>query len=382
MQRVTFLRALLFFLLAPFVSLPACNGSKPPATCLGTCIGQTFVFASAAGEVSSYPVNANGTLGAPSTATGTAVSSFKIAAAPTANYLYQTDVLSRSVLAYSINTQTGALTPVQGSPYMLGNNSLGAVGFAITPAFNALYVSDFNGSIAGFSINGSTGQLAPLAHSPFAAGDFAHDLAIDSSGKFLYANGPVGSVLGYTINADGSLSPVPNSPYLVVPLNAAPEGVALDPSGKFLYVSLAGIGKIAAFSIDGSTGAFSQIAGSPFPAGNKPEAIGVTAGHFLYAVNAADNTVSAYKVSTADGSLTAVAGSPFPTGTPVDHNLLAPFSGSVAPDKAGSFLWIGAPQSASLASFGINSSTGALTPLGVTTLPTPLVPGQVSVAFH
>jgi len=43
---------------------------------------------------------------------------------------------------------------------------------------------------------------------------------------------------------------------------------------------------------------------------------------------------------------------------------------------------IGAPQSASLSSFGINSSTGALTPLGVTTLPTPPVPGQVSVAFH
>ncbi len=77
-----------------------------------------------------------------------------------------------------------------------------------------------------------------------------------------------------------------------------------------------------------------------------------------------------------------MAGSPFPTGTPIDNNLLAPFSGSVTTDQAGSFVWIGAPQSASLASFSINSSTGALTPLGVTTLPTPPVPGQVSVAYH
>jgi 6-phosphogluconolactonase len=382
MHRLTFSRALLLFPMATLLSLPACTGSKPPVTCLGTCVAQAFVFASAAGEVSSYPVNANGTLGVPLTALGTAISSFKIAAAPTSNYLYQTDVLSRSVLAYSIDLKTGALKAVKGSPYLLGNGSLGAVGIAITPTFSALYVSDFNGSIAGFSINRSTGELTALAHSPFAAGDFARDLAIDSTSKFLYANGPVGSVLGYTINADGSLSAVPSSPYLVVPLNAAPEGVALDPSGKFLYVSLAGIGKIGAFSIDGSTGAFAPVAGSPFPAGNKPEAIGVTPGHFLYAVNAADNTISAYKVSTVDGSLAAVARSPFPTGTPVDNNLLAPFSGSVAPDRAGSFLWIGAPQSGSLASFSINSSTGALTPLGVTTLPAPLVPGQVSVAYH
>ena len=46
-----------------------------------------------------------------------------------------------------------------------------------------------------------------------------------------------------------------------------PFGVALDPTGSFLFVANKVANTISAFAVDPATGGLSPLSGSPFPAG-------------------------------------------------------------------------------------------------------------------
>src|SRR6266566_5434471 len=83
---------------------------------------------------------------------------------PTPEFLYATS--TDHILAFTLNPSTGAL----GSPLAMAgpNQSLGMVA---TVTLGHLYVSDFlNDAVDGFSINSSSGGLTPIAGSPFPLG--------------------------------------------------------------------------------------------------------------------------------------------------------------------------------------------------------------------
>ena len=125
---------------------------------------------------------------------------------------------------------------------------------------------------------------------------------------------------------------------------------------------------IAAFYIDQSTGATIQGQGSVAPAGNDPWALVVspTAG-FLYADNELDNTVSGYTIDPTTGVLSPVPGSPFPVGPALSS--AGPYPHSIAIDPQGHFVYV-LDWQGDVVAFGINSSTGSLTSLSTTPLPT------------
>ncbi|MGZ5556423.1 MAG: beta-propeller fold lactonase family protein, partial [Candidatus Aminicenantales bacterium] len=76
--------------------------------------------------------------------------------------------------------------------------------------------------------------------------------------------------------ATGALTAVSGSPYAV---KTGPSSVAVDPSGKYVYVANYWSTNISAFSIKSTTGALTEITGSPFAgetnAGGNPAAIAV-----------------------------------------------------------------------------------------------------------
>jgi 6-phosphogluconolactonase (cycloisomerase 2 family) len=75
-------------------------------------------------------------------------------------------------------------------------------------------------------------------------------------------------------------------------------------------------GTISAYTINATTGALTQITGSPFPAGTNPSSVTVDpTGKFAYVPNLYDNTISAYTINATTGALTQITGSPFPAGT-------------------------------------------------------------------
>lgn len=73
------------------------------------------------------------------------------------------------------------------------------------------------------------------------------------------------TVSGYSINTTtGAWTSVPGSPF---PTGSQPRFVAVDPAGKFacvLYGYPADESYIAAYAVDGATGALAEISGSPF----------------------------------------------------------------------------------------------------------------------
>ncbi|MBI3478157.1 MAG: beta-propeller fold lactonase family protein [Acidobacteria bacterium] len=169
------------------------------------------------------------------------------------------------VSGFSIDSSTGALTPVPGSPFSVSLHA-DLAGFAIHPSGKYLYVStakSANGILA-WSVDTATGALSPLTESPFAPGTSPVGIAINPSGKFLYSANPLsgGGIFGFTIDsASGALTPLTGSPF---DMSARLGDCTIDPSGKFLLAADATNKTLVIFSIDASTGALSQI-GSPTP---------------------------------------------------------------------------------------------------------------------
>lgn len=120
--------------------------------------------------------------------------------------------------------------------------------------------------VSVFSLDSGTGALTEVPSSPFASGDGPGAVAIDPSGKFVFVGNTAGNSLSaYTIDASGNLTPVAGTP-VALGTNAQPASIAVDPGGKFVYVSIVGK-QVAGFAIDASTGALTPLAGSPFSVG-------------------------------------------------------------------------------------------------------------------
>ena len=108
------------------------------------------------------------------------------------------------------------LTPVAGSPFASGGTT--PLELALDPMGKFLYTANVNsGNVSGLTVNSTTGVLTLMAGSPFAAAASAkpHGVAVDSSGKFVYSgNGTGGNVSGFNINATtGVLTPVTGTPF-------------------------------------------------------------------------------------------------------------------------------------------------------------------------
>lgn len=120
--------------------------------------------------------------------------------------------------------------------------------------------------VSVFSLDSGTGALTEVPGSPFASGDGPGAIAIDPSGKFVFVGNTAGNSLSaYTIDASGNLKPVAGTP-LALGTNTQPSSIAVDPAGKLVYVSIVPK-QVAGFAIDPGTGALTPLAGSPFSVG-------------------------------------------------------------------------------------------------------------------
>jgi 6-phosphogluconolactonase len=95
-------------------------------------------------------------------------------------------------------------------------------------------------------------------------------------------------------------------------------GIAIDPSGQFLYVADTFNAQVVAFLINQGTGALSPMTGPPFAVGNGtngPFAVNIDpSGHFLYTGNSYDGTISMFTIDPSSGALSAIGGSPLAYG--------------------------------------------------------------------
>jgi 6-phosphogluconolactonase len=227
-----------------------------------------------------------------------------------------------------------------------------------------LYVSttDISGlaQVWAFSIDAATGMLTPVAGSPyFTAYAIPGTMAIDPSGRFLYVvygrttGGvtPTDDIVAFAIDAtSGVLMPVPGSPFAA---GSSPISIAVEPGGRYAYVASEDDGTVIGFAISPLTGALTPVNGSPVAAGpTSRRSIAVDPGaKFVYVASANESIVSVYALDAATGALSPAPGGAYPTAQgPTD----------LAVHPSGTFVYVANAVAESVSVFGVNSATGTL----------------------
>ncbi len=279
----------------------------------------------------------------------------------TAGDLLAADNLNRGEISvFHVNQTSGAITAVSGSPFPTSGG-----GFPMDSKFHPtgkfLYAGmqvSTTSNICAFSVDASTGVLTPVPGSPFAGqtslgGGGVNAIALHPNGNFLYVSGAFLGITGYAVdNATGVLTQLPGSPF--IPAGAFLNSrIVVHPSGNLLYMADFDADGVRVFPIaaDGSVGA--EIAGSPFASGTGPRGITLDpTGKFAYVIHDGDSNVAAFKVDTVSGALT-LAGT--------SNTGVGPFSLTVEP--SGKFLYVTNQSDGNVSAYSIDGNTGNLTVL-------------------
>lgn len=262
-----------------------------------------FLYAtnSNSGTISMYAID--GTTGHPTSigtlAAGTAPTF--IAIHPSGKFAYATNLNSNNISMYTVDATTGHLTSMGAASTAGGPKAI-----AVDPTGKFAYVAGDYGAIDTFTVETTTGALTSggLIYSEF------HNSAVtvDPSGHFVYVvdsgdcDALFGGIWTYAINAafNGELSFSGT-----IGAGFCSIGIAVDPSGKFAYVTNSGDNNISMFGINSSTGLLSSI--GLVAAGTSPWSIAIDpSGRFVYVTNFQSNDISIYSIDPATGFLTLI----------------------------------------------------------------------------
>ena len=236
-----------------------------------------------------------------------------VAADPAGRFLFVGNRNSGSISVFQINSTTGALVAAPGSPFFAFNLDFAAV-LAVDGTGNFLYVGQDLPAlpIYGFSIDQNTGALSPAVGSPYNLN--VAGVRTDFLGKFAVGiTGNTGDNHLYVFAIDpttGVLAAVNNSPFATVA--STPLNLEIHPSSQFIYSfgldSNGAYTAIEGFAIDSSTGALTALAGSPFTA---PPIVAFCkwdqGGAEAFCANAATSAFSVLDTNTSTGALTHTA---------------------------------------------------------------------------
>ncbi len=210
-------------------------------------------------------------LGSPVSLNGLQATSFAVSPGDGVLYAGTTS----NLLGFTVDSKNGTLSPI--AMDVTGTSPvISASGYLYT-----IYglLGGFGTEIAAYSINTSSGQLTPVAGSPFTAvntGSFV--LALDRAGKYLYqiAGEPSYAVAGFILNSTtGAISgQVVGSPFATAA--GFPVGLLVDRSNHFVYTTDGGANDISGFNLNGTTGSLSTISGLLLPTSANPFTIADT----------------------------------------------------------------------------------------------------------
>jgi len=222
-----------------------------------------FLYAADAIAVDAFSVNTtSGMLTAVSGSSSLLEGGTQVTLAPSGNFLFETNIAPpNGVLAFSVGSG-GALSLIGGSPFTVPGQTGNSNPFGVVVDVSGKFVYEtmsMTNQIAAWSLDSTSGVLTSVPGSPFSTGLLPTFMV--TTGKFLFAMNS-GAISAYTIDpTTGVLTAVNGSPFSA----GVSAGLAIDSSGARLYAAAAAGNSIFAFTIN-SDGSLSPLAGSPFPA--------------------------------------------------------------------------------------------------------------------
>jgi 6-phosphogluconolactonase len=255
------------------------------------------------GGVAIFPINSDGSLGTPSNVN-----------------------VGNNPVAIAASVPTCTATPALGSnssPNCVILGTSGSTNNGTNQSF--VYVADAElitggqPTILGFVENPGTGGLTPItgnnSNNGFSAGVAPSAIAIDPTGKYVYVTDKAqNQVYGYGISntTSGALTGLVSSPYAT---GQYPVSITIEPRGKYVYVANYNTGSVSSYSLNLSSGALGASAGSNFKTTTGPTCVTVepALGIYLYTSDYLNGAVSGGQLSPNTGALSAVATSFFPS---------------------------------------------------------------------
>jgi 6-phosphogluconolactonase len=301
----------------------------------------------------------------------------------TVAYVFSTSASNGTISAYGVDYQSGELTQISGSPFagQVGNNPVTLVA-APNQKFIYIIGGTQSSTVEEMAV-GTDGKLYGQNTYNLASGDtYATAAAIDPAGKFLYVTftyispfGPGnlgrGGISVFPINADNSLG-TPST----VPVGNNPVGIVVSPVDCALTAAT-GTGQQTCTTTNGTTGAG-------------------FANSFVYVVDqedvANDTTpphILGFAQNTSTGALTLLSGSSCTTtgsSTVCTGYLSGVTPSAIAIDPTGRYVYVTDKTSNQLIGYGVtlaNAGSGAnngnLTPLVSSPYTTGLYPVAVTI---
>ena len=285
-------------------------------------------------------------------------------------YLYTSDFAQNTMYGFAVDGSTGALSPVaNGVPAQTGQWPLGLV---VTPkgAFQTsgsgafgYTINSVDGTISGYSINSTTGALTAVPGSPFTiTGQQATvtQMLISPTGRYMYLlvmlPGEPQRVHTYSIQANGALVALAGSP---LNLAQGTHRLEIDPLGRWLYgaTTIFDVATVATYRVDPNTGVVSAVGTAATGTGGLARGAMHPNGQFVYFARDTKNlpsppapAVDAYSVDAATGQLTLIGS----VGAGSDQGTVPRI------DPLGRFLYVPSVGTG-VSGFAINPLTGALT---------------------
>ena len=292
-------------------NMPA-GGTYPTAAAIdaaGTYLYVTYTYeagyspvSTGPGGVAIFPINSDGSLGTPTNVN-----------------------VGNGPVAIATSVPTCTATPVLGSnssPNCVILGSTGTTDNGTNQSF--VYVVDAESAAAeptilGFVENPSTGALTQVtgtnSKNGFNAGVSPSGIAIDPTGKYVYVTDKAqNEVYGYAIsnNTSGALTGLVSSPFAT---GQYPVAITIEPRGKYVYVANYNSSTVSSYSLNLANGSLGASAGSNFATTTGPTCVTVepALGIYLYTSDYLDSSISGGQLSPNTGGLSAVQTSFFPS---------------------------------------------------------------------
>jgi 6-phosphogluconolactonase len=302
--------------LVPLACSPIADLNKPVTLTVdrdGAFLYVADALPAAAPTINTYPINlATGCLGAPVAvgppmAPGATAVQMELTAHDM--FLYVSDSFNNVVWAY-VNFPAGTLALI--GPFPAGAP---VEGLAVDMVGSYLYVAD-NAAVGPIqqSTYGPGGVPGPFA--PFPSTPNPFEMAIDTVGQCLHVtNNPGNTLTSYSIGPGGVIG-APSSINVTGAAGANPWGVGVDVQDQLVYVANNGANSVTGFLIDPANCKLAPV--------NAPYALGVGAlapeglavdptGRFVYVADS-NGFISGYTINEKTGKLVGIAPFPLPAG--------------------------------------------------------------------
>jgi 6-phosphogluconolactonase (cycloisomerase 2 family) len=276
---------------------PVTLGFAPVAAVVSP--NNSFLYIASTASISVYAINSDGSLTAQNN--GVVVSVASIDISPDGKWLFGLDLIRNTVDLFQIDASSGGLTPVTTASYDALTGTLTPQMLKVSPAGNLVFCVLGNGGERVFTFDSTSGSLAYAnqAIQLDTSGTSDNALAIDSTASYLYVarSGTNGGVAVYSIGAGGVLNSIAGSPF---PAGNRPFSIVLDKTGKYLYVANRTDSTISAYSI-GTGSALTALSGSPFSSGQQVISLGAEPGgtYLLAGANGGDPDLAMYSFDAA-----------------------------------------------------------------------------------